>query len=102
MSFSVETDVVLDSEEMSSVDGDAPGIGVVNRISDGIGVSHFTIHVEVDGIATNDAWLTYFSKFSVGDASSDSSTHLSVEHHMSSILLSPGISISLNNNVPGE
>jgi len=49
------------------MNSNATSIRIVDRVTNYIAVCHFSIHVEVDRVATNNPWLANLSEFCIFD-----------------------------------
>lgn len=100
MAEMVEADIVLDTQEVHAVDGDAPGIGIVDGVADHVAIEHLAIQVEVDGVAADNSRLAHMAELSVLNAASCSSVHAAMDHKVRTILVLFALTISLDDDVP--
>ena len=87
---------------MRSVDGKHTGEGVVDCVSDYLGIVHYLAQVEVDGVATDDHRLTHVEELGVFDAGNRSLVLAAVHHHVGSVLSGLRWRVTLDLDVSGQ
>lgn len=81
-----ETDVVLYSQVVNSVDGDNSGKRVMHCYSSGEGSGDVSGHVEVGAISAEDLRLSAVHELGVGDMSFETVDALARQHQVRAIL----------------
>ena len=95
--------IPLNSQARNRVNGHTPGVTIMNRVPSDIRLTDITVHMEMDGITTQDLWLTHVSQFYLFNSSDGAFRSFTVDHDMGSVFVSHGIAgISLDYDVPRE
>lgn len=81
----VVTYILSDVEVLYGVNGSDSCVRFVDCVAAYITVRHISVHMEMNGVTSDDCWLTDSGELGILDSGSCSSFGLSVHHHVGSV-----------------
>jgi len=102
VSLNPVSNVLLDSQEVDTVDSDGSVVGVMDGVTNNKRLNDVTDQMVMDGISTQIVSLTGLSNFSVRDSGNGGIITWGEGHDVATVFVGFGARITLNDDVSGD